>query len=580
MKYLLSALKPGRQMILCLLIFMSASMTDKINCQNINTKPTRQSSLEAYSKGNFEQAFTEFQELLRTYPKDPLYKYYSGVCLVKMKKRPSEAVSYLSQAVQGTAVVKTLPSDALFYLARAQQMAGMYPEAVSSFNQFIDQAGKRTAKELDVPLYIRQCNEKTGKVSEIENISPEIIVKAKADTTIEKPTRTSSVIAKPRDEIGKKETIPLPPVYDKILGDAAELQFRADSVTTLVQQQKKELDNAPAAEKLLLKTKITENELLSASYQKEADNKYNEAHNFLKPQDKISQPKDTTQPGKAKPAKDLNPAPDSSKNKYSIQQSDNKVIKEVSKHSDTLKKVVIQVPVQTEVFSQFEILAKPASDPKEKIIVDGEVPDGLVYRLQIAVFRNLVAPAYFKGISPVFGFRIPGSDKTNYYAGMFRRISDANAALNRVKAKGFKDAFVVALSGTKTISAERAIILEKEWGRKPLFKISETDEQIAPLDTVPPTLVFRVEVVRSLKPLKDDAIEGIRKIAGNRGLDIQISEDGNIIYLIGKFITFESASGYTDLLIRNGYREAKVVAFLGSKEISVETAKQLFQNLE
>jgi hypothetical protein len=100
------------------------------------------------------------------------------------------------------------------------------------------------------------------------------------------------------------------------------------------------------------------------------------------------------------------------------------------------------------------------------------------------------------------------------------------------------------------------------------------------IDTVPPALSFRVEVIRSLKPLKEDIVEGIRKVAGNRGLDIQPLDDGNIAYLIGKFITFESAAEYADLMIRNGYRETKVVAWLGKKEIQVETARQLFDNLK
>ena len=99
-------------------------------------------------------------------------------------------------------------------------------------------------------------------------------------------------------------------------------------------------------------------------------------------------------------------------------------------------------------------------------------------------------------------------------------------------------------------------------------------------DTITPTLSFRVEVTRSLKPLKDDVVEGIRKMAGNRGLDIQPVEDGKIAYLIGKFITFETAAEYSDLLNRNGYREAHVVAWLGKKEISIEAAKQLRDKLK
>ena len=69
-------------------------------------------------------------------------------------------------------------------------------------------------------------------------------------------------------------------------------------------------------------------------------------------------------------------------------------------------------------------------------------------------------------------------------------------------------------------------------------------------------------------------------MAGNRGLDIQPVDGGKIAYLIGKFITFETAAEYADLLIRNGYREAQVVAWLGKKEIPIDTARQLFENLK
>jgi len=89
-----------------------------------------------------------------------------------------------------------------------------------------------------------------------------------------------------------------------------------------------------------------------------------------------------------------------------------------------------------------------------------------------------------------------------------------------------------------------------------------------------------VEVVRSVKPLKDDVVEGFRKLSAGRGLEILSGPDGSFVYLIGKFITFESASDYAGLLVRNGYREAKVAAYLGNKEIPIETAKQLFEKIK
>ena len=113
-----------------------------------------------------------------------------------------------------------------------------------------------------------------------------------------------------------------------------------------------------------------------------------------------------------------------------------------------------EVPVAVKsagIFSFFEVLPKEAAYPDEKIKIDPEVPAGLIYRIQLAVFRNPVAPSYFKGITPVYGFKVPGTDKTNYYAGMFRRSADAKKALLQVKETGFKDAFIVALSDNKAV---------------------------------------------------------------------------------------------------------------------------------
>ena len=211
--------------------------------------------------------------------------------------------------------------------------------------------------------------------------------------------------------------------------------------------------------------------------------------------------------------------------------------------------------------------------------MNSEVVPGLIYRIQVAVFKNPVSAYYFKGITPVYGFKSEGSDVTKYYAGMFRKSADASKALARIKTSGFKDAIVVATFDKKAVSAERAAILEKEWGKKP-FPFNNIKMADNPRDTVPSTLIFRVEVIRSPKPLPEDQLEKIRRLAGNRGLEIMINATHQNVYIIGKFLTFESAADYADLLIRNGQKEAKVAAYLGKKEIPVETAKQLFEKLE
>ena len=561
-------MKLKKQIILFCLIGAIAIPFSNLFSQNIQTKPTRQSSFETFSQGKYEKAYSEFRVLLLTYSKDPLYKYYSGVCLVKLNKDPGEATNLLQQALQGAAAVKTLPADGLFYLGRAQQMSGKYSEAAVSYNMYTDRVGKKTSREMGVPEFLTQCIQKKGQVADSEIKPVEILKEYKADSSL---TGTKTEIKEASQKTFDKVTnnkVNLPEGYEKILGEALEFQSKADSVSAIISNQKKGIEKLSGTEKLSVKAKILENEKIAASFQNRADQKYREAAIAMNPQqDSTLHLKNPVRQPEYKVGKD------------SIIKADDNIIKVSDKQLNTAKAVIPSVKQQVEIFTLFEVVAKPATDPKAKLIIDQEVPAGLIYRIQIAVFRNPVTPVFFKGLSPVYGFKIAGTDKTIYYAGIFRKSSDAGKALATVKAKGFKDAFVVAMSGTKRVSPDRSAIMEKEWSNKPLVTIEKTLSETR-VDTIPPTLTFRVEVIRSLKPLKEDVVEEIRKLAGNRGMDIVTLEDGGIDYLIGKFITFESATEYTDLLKRNGYREAQVVAWLGKKEIPIETARQLFDQLK
>jgi tetratricopeptide (TPR) repeat protein len=560
-------IKLNKQIIMFLLIIVIGLNFNDVFSQKAQIKPTRQSSFEAFSKGNYELAYNEFTELLLTYSKDPLYKYYSGVCLVNLKRDPEKAEILLQQALQGASVVRTLPSDALLYLGRAQQMGGKYEDALKSFNLFADLVGKKASRELGVPDFIQQCNNKEGKLT--NPLTSENVTVQKDEVEVIKNNEKLSgkeAITQPQKN-GTLVKSDLPEGYERILDNALDFQSKADSLNALIGDQKKVLEMSSNIDNPAIKTKIAENELLAASFQKSADQEYAKANDVINPQQESISKKEIVQPVKTIIVND------------SVKLTDTSKIKEGNIKPDTLVKIVPGVRKPAETLVYFGVLPKPVTDPKEKIVIDPEIPSGLIYRIQIAVFRNPVAPSYFKGITPVYGFRVVGTDKTIYYVGMFRRSSDATKALITVKSKGFKDAFVIALSGNKTVSADRAALMEKEWGKKPFFDIINSQPETLP-DTVPPTLTFRVEVMRSLKPVKDDVVEGIVKMAGSRGLDTQTLDDGNIAYLIGKFITFESAAEYADLMIRNGYREAHVVAWLGKKEIPVETAKQLFDSME
>lgn len=215
-------------------------------------------------------------------------------------------------------------------------------------------------------------------------------------------------------------------------------------------------------------------------------------------------------------------------------------------------------------------------DNKEQageIPVNEKLPEGLYYRIQTAAFRNPVENSYFRKLGPVYGIKAADSDITFYFIGMFRKQADARNALLKVRGAGFKDAFIVAVLDGERISFERADALGDKWSGVSLVEQDAGE----PKKAEPLTLVFRVEAGKSEKKFSDETIDTYRLVAGNRTFDIVQNEAEEYVCLIGKFLTFESAQQYSDLLYRNGLKEANVVAYMGEKEIPVEKAKELFR---
>ncbi|MDQ1296757.1 MAG: hypothetical protein QG611_736, partial [Bacteroidota bacterium] len=266
----------GSQLALILVIMVFYLTGSNLFSQNIRSGASRQSSLEAFLKGDFEKAYREFSELLIIYPKDPLYKYYSGVCLVKLNRDVNEAVSLLRQAQQGAAVVRTVPSDAVFWLGRARQLAGDFKGAQESYSLFTEQAGKKAAKELDVPALIQQCKENTGKASETDQLEI-ATVRDNIPSSQPEEKRIVTFEGNRKDEIKiipANETLPVD--YDILLSEALDYQYKADSVYRIAEEQKKNLEDLSYRGKTDLRAIIAETESLAASFQKVADKKYAE----------------------------------------------------------------------------------------------------------------------------------------------------------------------------------------------------------------------------------------------------------------------------------------------------------------
>lgn len=96
----------------------------------------------------------------------------------------------------------------------------------------------------------------------------------------------------------------------------------------------------------------------------------------------------------------------------------------------------------------------------QQLKANSEMPDFLIYQIQLGVFKSNVLAETFKGLTPIYK---TNSDKGIIYSiGVFEKLSDAQEAKKNIKSMGLTDAFIVAYYKKKKISLAEASKLEKK----------------------------------------------------------------------------------------------------------------------
>ena len=117
----------------------------------------------------------------------------------------------------------------------------------------------------------------------------------------------------------------------------------------------------------------------------------------------------------------------------------------------TLNGVTVEEPVNDDAIYEF------TTDGPSEIFT--ELPEGLIYQIQISVSAQKITAKKIKGLSPVFEIKQP-SGKYLYTTGVFRTYKEASAALKKVRDTGFKDARTVAWKNGRSIAVSKAKTLE------------------------------------------------------------------------------------------------------------------------
>ncbi|MBQ6880877.1 MAG: PD40 domain-containing protein [Bacteroidales bacterium] len=165
---------------------------------------------------------------------------------------------------------------------------------------------------------------------------------------------------------------------------------------------------------------------------------------------------------------------------------------------------------------------------------NNEIPDGIVYQIQMFSSTRKASIAALKGLSPVFERR-NASGRYIYRVGLFNSYSDVLSKLNAVKKAGFRSAFITAYIDGKEVSVSKA---RSEENRK-------QEEQV----------FYRIVLVPEDGSLDAALSDGIRQQADGKDIAKSETDDGRTAYVIGPFADQNKAESLLEFIKAMGVAE-------------------------
>lgn len=186
---------------------------------------------------------------------------------------------------------------------------------------------------------------------------------------------------------------------------------------------------------------------------------------------------------------------------------------------------------------------EPEFDYSFKILEEGQfaednnLPEGLVYQIQMFSTTSKATVAKLKGLSPVFETRTANGRYT-YRVGVFRTYSDVLSNLNSVKRVGFRNAFIVAFNDGKEVKVAKARTIEAE-NRKPSL--------------------YEVRILINEGELDSAIATGIRQQTPGKDIARIDNEDGTKTYVVGPFADEDKAENLAGFIRAMGISSASCV---------------------
>lgn len=137
--------------IICVLFLCNSGLSGQVPEHEI--PKLRQQAMENFEEGDYADAETAFKQLIRQFPRDAMYRYYAGICLLEQGRNLDEAVELLYYAS-----TRGVPEDVYYYLGEAYRKMYDFERAKKYFITFDKEAPRSMSREHDSKLLIRSVN--------------------------------------------------------------------------------------------------------------------------------------------------------------------------------------------------------------------------------------------------------------------------------------------------------------------------------------------------------------------------------------------------------------------------------------
>ena len=205
----------------------------------------------------------------------------------------------------------------------------------------------------------------------------------------------------------------------------------------------------------------------------------------------------------------------------------------------------------------------PAIDNVEENLV-------LQYSVQVGVYRTANPPAILSSLEPIYSEAL-SRGLYRFTSGRYENRSDAEAAKSNAINQGIKDAFVVAVKGSRNVAmpstvSPRTSNTENRIASSENTIASDAVNENVKNNPLSEGVRFKVQLGAFRQNVPFETVDAFLKVS-DKGIVRETDERGLNIFYAGDFSDFESARLLKEEVVIKGVSDAFVVAIQGGKRI-------------